>query len=176
MKKMTTLAFIGLLLAMDIILTRIVPVIQIETIRISFGFIPQAFSSMLFGPWIGGLSAVLGDLLGMMVAPRGPYFPGFTFSALLTGVIYGIFLYKKPKTILRVAIAVFIITLFVDIGLNTYWLTILYGKGFFAILPARIIKSLALLPVQTSVIYIMWRYAGGFIEKMLMGHSRYNAL
>jgi ECF transporter S component (folate family) len=164
MKKTRVVVFLGLLISMDVILTHLVPVIQWQTIRVSFGFLPESFSSMLFGPLIGGIGAVLGDLLGMLVAPKGPFFPGFTFSALLTGVIYGIFLYKKPKTILNISLAVVFTTLLVDFGLNTYWLTILYGKGFFVILPGRIIKSLVMLPVQISMIYALWRYAGRMIE------------
>lgn len=168
MKKTRILVFLGLLVAMDVLLTHIIPVIQWDVIRISFGFVPESFSSMLFGPWIGGLGATLGDLIGMMVAPKGPYFPGFTLSAFLTGIIYGLFLYKKPKTILRITLAVVCIMLFVDLGLNTYWLTILLGKGYLALLPARVIKSAAMLPVQIAVTFLMWRYAGKYIENLLL--------
>jgi ECF transporter S component (folate family) len=168
MKKTRILVFLSLLVAMDVLLTHIIPVIQWDVIRISFGFVPESFSSMLFGPWIGGLGAILGDLLGMVIAPKGPYFPGFTLSALLTGIIFGLFLYKKPKTILGITMAVLCITLFVDLGLNTYWLTIMYGKGYFALLPGRIIRSAFMLPVQIVVISLMWRYAGKYIENVLL--------
>jgi ECF transporter S component (folate family) len=166
MKKTRILVFLSLLIAMDILLTHIIPVIQWDVVRISFGFVPESFSSMLFGPWIGGISAVLGDMLGMMIAPKGPYFPGFTLSALLTGIIFGLILYKKPKTILRITLAVLCITLFVDLGLNTYWLAVMYGKGYFALLPTRIVRSAVMLPVQIAVISLMWRYAGKHIENM----------
>lgn len=173
MKKTRILVFMSMMIAMDVLLTHIVPVIKIDTLRISFGFVPQSFSSMLFGPWIGGIGAMLGDITGMIIAPKGPYFPGLTFSALMNGIIYGIFLYKKPKSILRITMAVLCITLFVDIGMNTYWLTILLGKGFFAMLPARIIKSAAMLPVNVTVIYMMWRYAGSYIESNILRSARY---
>ena len=172
MKKTRVLVFLSLLVAMDIVLTHMVPVIQLDTIRVSFGFVPHSFTSMLFGPWIGGVGGVLGDVLGMIIAPKGPYFPGFTLSALLSGIIYGLFLYRKPKTLLRITFAVICITLFVDIGLNTYWLTILYGNGYFAILPARVIKSAIMIPVQVSVIYMLWHYAGNHIEKNLLNRGR----
>lgn len=167
MKKTRVLVFLSLLVAMDIILVHIVPVIQYDIIRISFGFVPESFSAMLFGPWIGGLGAVVADILGMIIAPKGAYFPGFTLSAFLTPLIYGLFLYKKPKTMLRISLAVVCVTLFVDIGLNTYWLTILLGKGYLALLPARLIKSAIMAVVQIPVIFLMWRYAGKLIENML---------
>lgn len=171
MKKTRILVFLSLLVAMDVVLTHMIPVIQVDIIRISFGFVPQSFSSLLFGPFIGGVAAVLGDIIGMVIAPKGAYFPGFTLSALLTGMIYGFFLYRRPKTLLRITLAVLCITLFVDIGLNTYWLTILLGKGYVAILPARVIKSIVMLPAQVSVIYLLWRYAGNRIENTLLSRA-----
>ena len=168
MKKTRILVFLALLVAMDVLLIHIVPVIQVDIIRISFGFVPQSFTSMLLGSFLGGIGAVLGDIIGMIVAPKGPYFAGFTLSALLTGVIYGLFLFRRPKTLLRITLAVLCITLFVDIGLNTYWLTFILGKGYMVMLPARIVKSAAMLPVQISVIYLLWRYAGKYIENTML--------
>jgi ECF transporter S component (folate family) len=161
------LVFLSLLIAMDVVLTHMLPVIQLDTIRISFGFLPNSFAAALFGPIVGGIGCALGDIIGMIIAPKGAYFPGFTLSALLAGMIYGFFLFRKPKSLLRISLAVFCIVVLIDIGLNTYWLTFLLGKGFLALLPARIIKSAAMLPVQVSVIYLFWRYAGNMIENLL---------
>lgn len=168
MKKTRILVFMSLLISMDVLLTRIVPVVQIESIRISFGFIPHSFESILFGPLFGGIGGALSDIIGMVIAPKGPYFPGFTLDAMLAGLIYGYFLYKKPKTILNIALAVLFVTVFVNIGLNTYWLTILLGKGYMALLPSRVIKNAAMLPVQITMIYLMWTYAGRRIENSIL--------
>ncbi len=164
MKKTKILVYMSLFVAMYVVLTYLIPVIKIDIIRISFGFVPQAFASMLFGPLIGGVGSAAGDILGMLIAPSGAYFAGFTLSAFLAGMIYGLFLYNKPKTLLRIILAVLCITIFIDIGLNTYWLTILLGKGYMALLPARVIKSAAMLPVQIIVISLLWKYAGRHME------------
>ena len=37
-----------------------------------------------------------------MIKPTGGFFPGFTLVAMLAGVIYGSFYYKKPLTLWRV--------------------------------------------------------------------------
>ncbi|MGE5615213.1 MAG: folate family ECF transporter S component [Bacillota bacterium] len=166
MKKTRILVYMSLLVSLYVLLNHVIPVIQVETIRISFGFMPQAFASMLFGPIIGGIGSAVGDILGMIIAPKGPYFPGLTFSAMLTGLIYGLFLYKKPKNIWRIIMAVLCITIFVDIVMNTYWLTILYGRAFLAILPGRIIKCLVMIPIQTVIISLMWNYVGSHIERV----------
>jgi len=164
MKKTIILVYMSLFVAMYVVLTYLVPVIKIDIIRISFGFVPQAFASMLFGPLLGGIGSLAGDLLGMLIAPSGPYFAGFTLSAFLSGMIYGLFLYNKPKTLMRITLAVLCVTVFIDIGLNTYWLTILLGKGYMAMLPARVIKSAVMLPVQVIVLSLLWKYVGNRIE------------
>ena len=164
MKKTIILVYMSLFVAMYVVLTYLVPVIKIDIIRISFGFVPQAFASMLFGPLLGGIGSAAGDILGMLIAPSGPYFAGFTLSAFLSGMIYGLFLYNKPKTLMRITLAVLCVTVFIDIGLNTYWLTILLGKGYMAMLPARVIKSAVMLPVQVIVLSLLWKYVGNRIE------------
>lgn len=168
MKKSFVLVYMSLLISMYALLAHIVPVVKIDTLQISFGFVPLAFGSMLMGPIIGGVVGALGDIVGMILAPKGAYFPGFTLDVFLAGMIYGLFLYKKPKTILRISLAVLCVAVFVNIGLNTYWLTILLGKGYIALLPARIIKNAAMMPVQISMLYLMWRYAGSHIEKSMI--------
>lgn len=62
-------------------------------------------------------------------------------------------LYKKPLTIKRVILANLLVTVLVNLGLNTYWLTILYGDGFFALLPARILKQIIMLPIEVVLFY-----------------------
>ncbi len=166
MKKTRILVFLGLLVAMDIILTHLLAFYPLPSVRLSFGFVPVSFSPIFFGPIIGGIGAMLGDIIGTVLFPTGgPYFVGFTLSALVTGVIYGLFLHKRAKSVLNILLAVLCITIFVDLGMNTYWLSIILGKGFLLLLPARIVKSLVMVPVQVAVIYAMWRYAGAFIEK-----------
>lgn len=165
MNRTRAVVFLGLLMAMFIILNYWLSIPLTPTIIVKFGFLPLAFMSMLTGPFLSGIAAALGDIIGAASFPQGPFFFGFTVSAFVSGVIYGLILYKKPKTILRILFAVLCVTLLVDFGLNTYWLTLMYGKGFFVLLPGRVVKSLAMLPVQVTVIYTVWRYAGVNIEK-----------
>lgn len=152
MKNPRNFIFMGLLISMEIVLTRFFS-IQTPIVRISFGFIPIVIASIMFGPVLGGLTAAFSDILGMMLFPKGAYFPGFTLSAFLAGSIYGIVLHKKTKTILRIIIAVAIVVIFVDLGLNTYWLSIITGKGVVALFVPRFIKSVIMFPIQSILIY-----------------------
>ena len=164
MSKTKTIAFVGLLVAIEIIFTRFLS-FQTPIIRIGFGFIPIAFSAILFGPVIGGLTGALADVVGMIIFPKSAYFPGFTLSAFLGGAIYGLFLYKKQVTVFNVTISVLLITLFVDLGLNTLWLSMITGKAALALLIPRIYKSAIMLPVQIAAIHVLWKYIGSHIDK-----------
>ncbi len=160
-----TLALMGLLIAVQLVLTRFL-VYQTPSLRIGFGFLPQAIGSMLFGPVLGAVQGVAEDLLGMLVAPRGVYFPGFTLSALLTGAIYGLYLYKRPKTFLRIALAVLTVSVVVDLGLNTVWLSILLKQAALVLLPGRLLKTAIMVPVQVGLIFGVWKGAVERFERM----------
>ncbi|WP_066506510.1 folate family ECF transporter S component [Abyssisolibacter fermentans] len=95
-KAMTTkvLVVASLLTGLSIILTRffsvIVPLAGLPALRIGIGSIPIIISGILFGPFAGGLTGIVADLVGCMVNPQGTYFPGFTLSAALYGIIPGL--------------------------------------------------------------------------------------
>ena len=94
MSKLKKVILSGILLALLIVLNRFVS-IKTQLLVIDLTFIPLMMGSIWLGPKYTTLIAVLGDFLGAMLFPFGAYFPGFTVSAGLVGLIYGIFLYKK---------------------------------------------------------------------------------
>ena len=157
---MKTITYMGLFIALEVILTRFLA-IQTPIVRISFTFLPIALSAMLFGPLFGGIAAALADLVGMMLFPSGPFFPGFTLTAFLTGATYGLFLYKKPATLVQISLAVIVVTVVITLGLDTVWLWLITGQGIWAILPVRIIKALIMARIQVTVIQAMRRYVIG---------------
>ena len=147
---------ISLLIAIEVILTRFCS-IQTPIVRIGFGFLPIAIIGMMYGPLSAGVASI-GDILGMLLFPTGgSFFPGFTLTAFLTGIVYGVFLYNKPKTWPRIIGAVLTVCLVINLGLDTLWLSILMGKGYIALLPTRIMKAVLMIPVQTFIIGIIWK-------------------
>lgn len=156
--KIKILVFMGLFLALEIILTRFLS-IQTPIVRIGFTFLPIALSAMMFGPVISGVTAALADVLGMMLFSSGmPFFPGFTASAFLTGAIFGIVLYHRPKNLMNISIAVILVSVVVTLCLDTLWLYLLTGNGILVLLPARLIKFFVMIPVQILLIQSVWRY------------------
>lgn len=162
--KIRNILLVGLFIAFEVIFTRFLSV-ENTIVRISFEFLPIAISAILFGPVTAGVAAAIADILGMLIFPKGPYFPGFTVSAFISGYLYGVILYKKKITIARCIIAALVMIIPVELILKTVWLEILYHNGVYAILPARIIKCLVFFPIQTILIYVTWKYAGPVISR-----------
>ena len=151
-KNIRSLVLVSLFVALYAVFSLFAIYITNE-LRFNFTFMPVAWSSVLFGPVAGGVTGVLGDVLGWMVRTEGPFLPGLTFSAFVSGIIYGIFLYNKEITVIRVLFAAITMIVVVEIGLNTLWLMILYGSAFKALIAGRLIKALILLPVQVFVLH-----------------------
>lgn len=151
---LTTVVCVAFLIALDIILTRFLS-IQTQFLRIGFGFIPVAVAGIAYGPVWGGICGAVGDILGMLIYPSGAYFPGFTLTAALTGVIFGLILYRKTSFV-RVITASAAVCIILNLLLDTLWLDIMYGSGFIALLPARAVKCFINIPIYSIFIEIIW--------------------
>lgn len=170
-----TLVYLSMLAAIQIVVTRLLS-IQTPIVRIGFGFIPYILTAMLFGPVIGGIYGAVTDFIGAMLFPTGAYFPGFTISGFLGAFIYGLFLYKKPKSLWRIALSVIIVTVFVNIGLNTFWLTMITGKSAYGLLPPRIIKNAIMAAVKIGTMPLVWKYVGSYIDNsFIRKHTSQNS-
>jgi len=121
------------------------------TASIRFAYIALGVCGMLFGPIAGGIAGAAGDVLGYFVSPNGPFFPGFTISAFITGFIFGLLLYRKPVTIKRTMFAVLIVMIICNIVLTPIWLNMMYGTDIIAL--PRIIRNIILYPVNVIVMH-----------------------
>lgn len=152
LKNVRNLVTAGLLIALKLVLDLFT--IQITpTLHLGFEFLVSATISMLFGPVVGAMCGGLSDIINYIINPKGTFFPGFTISAMVGGIIYGLVLYKKKLTITRCIIAEVAIIIIVDILLNTFWLSLLYGKAFNILLPARIVKNVVMIPINVAMMY-----------------------
>jgi ECF transporter S component (folate family) len=95
-----------------------------------------------------------GDFVGAIVFPSGAYFPGFTLTAAMIGLIYGLFLHKKVTPV-RIVAAVVISQIVCSLGLNTLWLSMMTGTGFAALLSTRLIQALVTGAVQIATIFVL---------------------
>ena len=157
-RDVRVLSVSAMLLALSTVLNFLkIPVSNL--IEIHFDFLPIACAGMLFGPGIGCIVGGLSDILSCIVKPTGPYFPGFTVTVATAGAIYGFFLHGKEITWQRVAAAHLVRTIAVSFVLNPLWLSLLYGRGLWAIISARFVKTLVMFPIETALLYFVLRPA-----------------
>ena len=147
LKNVCTLAAVAMLLALRIVLGMFANATLAcfgNTVKLSAAFIPIAVTGALFGPVPSALVGALGDVLSFIIAPTGgAYFPGFTISGLLTGLIYGIALYGERLSLPRIAAAWAVNTLVAETFLAAFWLYTLYANepSYSFYLTARLISQ-----------------------------------
>ncbi len=148
LSRTRTITTVGLLLAIQMVLASYGVIELTDSMKVSLAHLALAPTAILFGPVAAGLQGGLSDLLGFLLKPTGPYFPGFTLSAALLGVVYGMLLYKTKQTTWQIIAARLLVCFVINIGLNTLFLTMLYGPSRLATLPLRIVKNLMQLPID----------------------------
>ena len=131
------LVTMALLIAMNVVLTRFLG-IQTPLVQINFSFVPVVLAAPAVRPGSGRHRRRNRRFSQRAILfPAGAYFPGFTLTAVLAGLVYGFFLYRKPAAVWRAVAAVLIITVVLNMGLNTLWLWITMKDGVWGILSTR---------------------------------------
>lgn len=173
MSKMKKIILSAMLLAILILLSRFIS-IKTQVLVISFHYIPIMMAAIWLGPKYSTIIALLGDLLGAILFPFGPYFPGFTVSAAISGFVYGIFLYQPEKErsnkqfLIRLAISSFIVLIFVNIFITSIWIHLLYGKAYLVIMASRVMTQIIMFPIQIGTIYALEKFLKPFVNKYLL--------
>jgi len=153
MKKIKKIIISALLLAASIVINRFLS-INTSILSIGFTFVPLMFAGIILGWKYSLIIATLADLIGALLFPFGSFFIGYTVSALLTGLVYGLLLYNREgfvfnkKFLIRLIISILVVCIFINGGLNTLWLILTSKKATIAILPTRIVKQLIMIPVM----------------------------
>lgn len=160
LKHTKTLTTCAMLVAMAVVLGFLkIPVTSIIEIR--FGSLPIAVGASMFGPGVAAMLATVSDLLAYLVRPTGPFFPGFTFSAIVTAVIFGLVLRRKNQDVTfgQIVLAEVLHTFLVGLLLNSLNLFLIYGSpagtgfaGYAAVLSSRVVKELVMLPVNIALL------------------------
>ncbi|MCI9484770.1 MAG: folate family ECF transporter S component [Clostridiaceae bacterium] len=169
LRSLRCLVLTALFIAMNITLDLLKLRIDLPGMRIGVGFLTNASIGMLYGPVVCMMMGFCTDILGFLMNPGtggGGYFPGYTLTAMVAGVIWGLFLYRPDgapdsKTLagrlsfpLRTLAARILITLICNVFLNTLWLS-LGNNAFLPMLISRLPTQLAYLPVQYLLLLVV---------------------
>jgi len=155
-KKLTLAA---ILVAMDIVLARFLA-IPLGFERLSLQFLPDDMAGTVLGPVFGGLVTLGADLLGMLIQSGGLSInPLISLSALLRGVLPGIFLYKKEVTYKKALPAVGVTLLVTDIAITSTALHLFYYPSvpLWQIMGVRALVRIAYAPLQALILSMVWK-------------------
>ncbi len=193
LKELRTLTTTGMLLALAVAIRSLAIQITLD-IRIVFTFLPICVIAMLYGPVVCGISTTALDIIGFIIdnkSARG-YSWELAMIVLLSGVFYGIFLYKKDiskidlKSILSILLARGSVIVICNIVLNSYFLYHLYINKDFSVATLfegsemrtafltwwtpRITKNLVQFPIDAVLLAIVLP-AANTAYKTVMKHS-----
>ncbi len=157
MNKIKKILLGALFLASTIVLGRILS-IRTPIITIGFSFVPIMLTAILLGPKYSIFVSVMGDFIGAILFPSGSYFFGFTITAFLTGLIYGLLLYNpdgfqlNKKFVMKLVISTILVTGLLNGILNTVWIMMITKSASKIVVPVRIAKQLIMAPIKIMTI------------------------
>ena len=154
LKKLKTIVITALLIAVGIILGQF-SVQLTETTKIGISFIATQMTANLFGPVVGGIMGGVTDILKFIIKPTGGFLIGYTISAILGPMIYGIMLYKKPISFWRIFLSKTVVAILINLLLGTFWSYHYFGAAFWAAIPAKLLQQVIQVPIQSVIYYLV---------------------
>ena len=171
MNKSRRILLCALFLASAVVLGRILS-IRTPIITIGFTFVPIIFSAIILGPKYSTFVATVSDIIGALLFPTGSYLFGFTVTSFFTGLIYGLFLYRKEfkldkNFIIRLIISTIIVTCLLNGCLNTVWVIMISKNASKIIIPARIAKQLIMIPIEIVTVLTLCKVLEKRLKKII---------
>ena len=156
------ITLMAMLIAIEIVLSRFCS-IQAWNVKIGFAFIAPVTAAILMGPAQAAVVAGVADVLGTLMFPIGPYFPGFTLNSCLNGLVWGLFLHKKPS-IPKAAIAAGINQFIIGLFITTFWISVLYGSPYLSLLPVRLTQACILFVTISVLQEVLFKRIKGIFQ------------
>ncbi len=160
MKKINTktLVLISLFAAASIILTRFLSVYVTTSARISLGNVPVFLAGFLFGPLAGAFTGAVADILGASLFSPFGWYPPLTIPATLTGIISGLLkpIFLKKASLWKIYALIGLSNLITEVLVKTKLLAIMYGTGFFQLLPLRVPLILLVTVLEGLALFLLY--------------------
>lgn len=159
-RNVRVLAFSGLVCAMAMVLESLPIYLLGPSLKIYFSFLVVSLGCMCYGPLVGMAAGAIIDSVGFLLAGYGePYFPGYMVTALLSGLIYGVALYRRKPTLLRIIAVRLLINYGSNVLLGSVWKAMLYGKGYLYYASTGLVKNTIMLPLEVFLMWVVLRAA-----------------
>lgn len=155
-RNVRVLAFAGLVCAMAIVLESIPIFLLGPSLKIYFSFLAVSLGCMCYGPLVGMMAGAVIDTVGFLISSFGePYFPGFLLTAILSGLLYGLLLYRRKPTVPRILLTRLILNYGSNVLLGSVWKAMLYGKGYLYYATTGLVKNTLLLPLEVFLTWVV---------------------
>ena len=154
------LCTLALLTAITVVLAVFCTIRVGSAIKIPLKFISVFLTAVIFGPWYAGLSAALGDILNLLLAPSGAPLPLLTLLEFVSGFIFGLFFYTNTQKsyFLRAFICTLLLFL-CDMFLTTAVLTDAgYFPTFWVGFGTRIVAGVIKWALQFAVLLLFKKH------------------
>jgi len=152
-----TIAYTAMFAAISVVLNAVTIPFSIMGTAVSFNYIPCVLAGAFLGPIPGLLVGLIGDGLGVIIAPKGPWSPLITLGSAMMGLIPGlVFKIKKIHPMLLLLISFLGIYLVTTITLTTLGLYFIYAQGkktFWVYLVGRIPMQSLVLGINIAITY-----------------------
>ena len=178
LKSTKMLVFAALMIALRVAL-KLVAIPLAPNLKINTAFLANALGAMVFGPVVAGLSAIVSDVLGVIIT-GDQYFPPFVLTEIAGSMIFALFLYRAKLTPTRVMLSRFCICFFVNIVLQTpimmlYYQLMMGGKHYVLALP-QILKNLFMFPIESVLLTLFLSVIQPITYRMKLTYSADRAL
>ena len=160
------LTYAGVLIALNIVLSKFVSIPIGPTLRLSVSQVPLILAGIWLGPVVGGLCGLAGDLIGCLLSGYAPN-PFITATAVIMGVVPALFTpfirgsaagNGARERLLRIGRIMLVLALCMLIGSQgstTLGLSLLYGTPFKALWLSRLPQSVLLLVVNSILVELL---------------------
>lgn len=157
LKDVRMLVFAALIIALRVAL-KMVRIPLGANLDITPAFLANAIGAMIYGPVMGGLAAIVSDFLGVML--RGDtYFLPYVLTEISSSVIFALFFYRQKITPTRAILSRFCMCMLVNIVMQSYidvlYAKVILGKQTALLAVPRIIKNLAMFPIESVVLTVV---------------------
>lgn len=127
-----------------------------DNLRVYFTFFFVAIEACIVGPIPAMISAFVTDILGFIIHPSGPFFPGYAISGMCSSLIYALFLYNTRITVTKIVVSKILVNYLVNVGLGSLWSMMMYSNAFIFYFAKSIIKNSILLPFEIIALVLVF--------------------
>ena len=153
-----TVAAAAVLVAMNIILSRVFAINIGPTLRITISTTPIFLAGLWFGPAVGAVCGAAGDLLGSLFQGYAPN-PLIMAAAVLCGLIPGLmkkYVFHNKISFWKILVIVSIHGLAGSMGLTLLGLHLMYGRPLAELFVTRAVQTVALVIVNAILVNLLY--------------------